>query len=81
MEEIVHNRCGACFKAIVDGKEVGVLQYTIDDGVMNMFHTFVEPEMRGKGIASRMTTAAEEFARREGLKTVATCSYVAAKLK
>ena len=81
MEEIIHNRCGTCFKAVVDGKEVGVLQYSIDDGVMNVFHTFVEPEMRGKGIATRMTAAAEEFARKEGLRTVASCSFAASKLE
>ncbi|MBE6526292.1 MAG: N-acetyltransferase [Thermoplasmata archaeon] len=79
--EIVHNRCGACFKAMDGEREVGILQYSIDNGTMNIFHTFVEPDMRGRGIASEMTARAEAFAKEEGLKTVATCSYAAAKLK
>ena len=81
MVDIVHERCAACFRAVEDGREIGILQYSIDDGTMNIFHTFVEPERRGQGIASRMTAAAEEFAKKEGLKTIATCSYAAAKLK
>ncbi len=81
MVEIVQNRCAANFKAVEDGKEVGILEYSIDDGTMNIFRTFVDPDHRGRGIASKMTEAAEEFAKKEGLKTVATCSYAAAKLK
>lgn len=81
-ETIEHRRCAAEFRALDDtGNQIGILQYSVDGGVMNIFRTFVEPEHRGKGVASRMTSAAEDFAKREGLKVVASCSYVASKMK
>ena len=79
-EEIVQNRCAAEFVATVDGTKVGILKYSVSDGTMNIFSTFVEPEFRGKGIASRLTDRAEEFAKKEGLKVVASCSFVAAQI-
>ncbi|AGI47940.1 putative acetyltransferase [Thermoplasmatales archaeon BRNA1] len=78
--EIRHDRCAARFTAEKDGAEVGELTYVIDDGTMNINHTFVNPDQRGQGIATKMTDAAEAFARAEGLKVIATCSYAAAKI-
>ena len=41
-------------------------------------HTFVPPELRGRGIAQRLVEALVADARSEGFKIVPQCSYVAA---
>lgn len=41
-------------------------------------HTFVPPEMRGRGIAEQLVEALVADARSDGFKIVPRCSYVAA---
>ena len=41
-------------------------------------HTFVPPEMRGRGVAQQLVEALVADARQEGFKIVPQCSYVAA---
>ncbi len=62
---------------MVDGKEVGYLTYSIDDGVLDIEHTVVDPAMRGQGIAKKMVDRADQFCKEEGLKIKASCSYAA----
>ena len=75
--EYEHKRCCARISALYDGKEVGYLTYSIDDGTMDIEHTVVNPSMRGQGIARRMVEMADAFRRQEGLKIKASCSYAA----
>ncbi len=75
--EIIQKRCCARISAMVNGKEVGYLTYSIDDGTLDIEHTVVDPEMRGQGIARKMVDAAAQFCRDEGLKIKASCSYAA----
>jgi len=77
---ISHDRCAARFTASLDGKTVGELTYVIGNDVMNINHTFVEPDLRGRGIGTKLIEEAKSFARSEGLKVVATCSYAASNL-
>lgn len=81
LEEIVHDADAYCFSAVIDGRQAGYLKYRMEDGTMVIFTTFVEPDMRGRGIASRMTDAAFAYAKEKGLKAAATCSYAAAQIK
>ena len=38
-------------------------------------HTYVEPLLRGQGLASRMMAIVAEYLRENGLKATASCSY------
>lgn len=75
--DIVQKRCCARISAVTDGKEVGYLTYTVDDGVLDVEHTVVDPSMRGQGIARLMVEKAAEFCREEGLEIKSSCSYAA----
>lgn len=44
-------------------------------------HTYVNPAMRGQGIAGKMMEAVTEFFKEQKLKVSATCSYADAWLK
>jgi predicted GNAT family acetyltransferase len=79
--EISQDRCGLRISAFVNGKEIGYLTYRVDDNLMNIEHTVVDPEFRGQGIAEKMVDQAIRFAREQGLQLTATCSYAAKKLE
>lgn len=75
--EIRHDRCASRISALDGEREVGYVTYSISEGTMDIEHTVVLPEMRGQGIAARLVDRALDFARDEGLKAVASCSYAA----
>jgi hypothetical protein len=54
-----------------------LLDYTRDGATVTFTHTFVPPELRGKGLAEQLARAALEWVRNEKVKIVAQCSYVA----
>ena len=59
-----------------NGKVVALLDYPeVAPGVVNFAHTEVDPSLGGQGIAGKITEAAAERLRREGLKAELSCSY------
>lgn len=46
-------------------------------GTIDIYHTFVGPSLRGKGMAGKVAAEAFAYAKAEGLKVVPTCSYIA----
>lgn len=44
-------------------------------GVVDIYHTYVAPSLRGQGIAGQLMEALSEELRTRGLKAVASCSY------
>lgn len=56
----------------------GVLEYdVIDAATLDFRHTYVPPELRGRGIAGIVTQYALEHARANGLGVIPSCPYVA----
>lgn len=47
----------------------------IKENVVNVDHTFVDPSLRGQGIASILMTKIVEYAESKGYKMTATCPY------
>lgn len=70
-----HDREKQRFEAEVDGM-LSVADYHLRGTDMVMTHTFVPPELRGRGIAEKLVRFALEFARTERLRVVPACSYV-----
>ncbi len=59
-----------------NGKVVALLDYPeVAPGVVNFAHTEVDPSLGGQGIAGKITEAAAQRLRREGLKAELSCSY------
>lgn len=70
---------GGAFVVERDGKRLAELTYTLDrDGTAVLNHTFVSDELRGRGMALRLTESAVEWARRSNVKVVPVCSYARA---
>lgn len=78
-DEIVvrHNVAEHRFEATVDGF-LSVADYEVDGEITRFTHTFVPPELRGRGIAEKLVRAALEWARTERRRVVPACSYVEA---
>ena len=63
------------FVSYVEGYEA-VVEYTLKDNVIDLYRTFTPPELRGKGVAGKLVKYAIEYAKKNNLKVIPTCSYV-----
>ncbi len=75
--EVRHNPGEHRFEAVVEGHTC-VADYAMRSGEIVFTHTYVSSELRGRGIAEKLVRTALEYARRENLRVVPDCSYVAA---
>jgi len=57
------------------GNRIAEVTFPISNGVANINHTYVDPALRGQGVADQLLTAAVEQIRSAGLKASPTCSY------
>ncbi len=72
--DVRHNAAGRRFETGADGQRA-VLDYELEGETMMLTHTFVSPELRGKGIAEKLVRAALAWARAEKRRVVPVCSY------
>ena len=74
--EIRHEKDRSRFVAEADGGE-SVLQYEDrGNGILEYQSTFVPPELRRRGIASRLVRYALDYAREHSYRVVPTCWFV-----
>lgn len=52
-----------------------------ENGEIDIDHTYVNPVLRGQGVAEKMIKVVAEYLREKGLKATATCSYANIWLK
>lgn len=65
------------FVAEIDGAEA-VLEYRVpSSGTRDYHHTFVPPELRGRGLATELVEHALADARAAGVRVIPTCPFVA----
>jgi predicted GNAT family acetyltransferase len=74
--EVRHNAAAKRYEATVDG-HLSVCEYALAADNMIFTHTFVPPELRGRGVAEKLVRAALADARAAGRKVEPACSYVA----
>jgi len=74
--EVKHDEQAGKYYAVVDGLE-SVCEYgRTGDGVLNFQHTYVPPELRGRGIADELVRQALEDVLERGLKVIPSCWFV-----
>ncbi len=64
------------FELKIGTSEAAILSYRQRGDLFHFDHTFVPPELRGKGAAAQITNYALLEARRLGWKVIPDCSYV-----
>ena len=72
---VEHNILGCRFDVVRDGKSMGYLTYSISDGVLDIRHTVVDPVARGQGLGRILVDSAIDYAKKEELTIVPSCSY------
>ena len=60
---------------VPEGK--ALLHYEREGNTLNFHHTFVPPELRGKGLAEKVVVAGFEYAEKNQFKVIPSCPYVA----
>jgi hypothetical protein len=80
--DVVHETGAQRFRAEVDGLQ-STLAYTRigptqpGAGVtLDLYSTFVPPELRGRGLAGDLARHALEFAAAEGFKVIPSCPFI-----
>lgn len=68
------------FYADVDGHEA-VIEYAKMDDVYNLVHTYVPEELRGQGIAEKLTRGTLDEIRRQSARFLPSCPYIQSFLK
>ena len=70
---------GRIFKRNDEGKEVAEITYVlVEEGVVDANSTFVDPSLRGQGVAEKLVDALVEDMEKEGKKIKPGCPYVEA---
>ena len=60
-----------------DGKEIGEMTYIIiEKNIMDINHTLIEEEHRGKNLGLELVEAGVKYAREHQLKILPTCPFV-----
>lgn len=75
MEQTITHHPDTCrFETSVDG-HVAYVEYRLESNVLDILHTIVPPAIEGRGIASKLVSAAYSYAEAHNLTFKATCSY------
>jgi hypothetical protein len=73
--EIKHG--GDKFYTIIDGLESHLQYMKKNNDVIIFYHTYVPPQLRGRGIAQKIIKAGMDYAVEKKLRVIPTCSAVA----
>lgn len=65
------------FEIAVDDRTAGFTQFVDHDGQRIFFHTVIEDEFGGQGLAASLVQEALERTRADGVRIVPVCPYVA----
>jgi predicted GNAT family acetyltransferase len=70
------NEEGRIFSENENGELMAEATYEVmENGELNIEHTFVNPSLRGQGIADKMMVEVAMYLRKSGKKAIATCTY------
>jgi hypothetical protein len=78
--EIIHNEAEKRFEVWVDGY-LSKMEYIQDGKNFVITHVGVSPELRGQGIAGRITQTGLEYAKANSLRVIPMCSYAAGYIR
>jgi uncharacterized protein len=74
--EIIHNETEKRFEVWIEGY-LSKLEYIKDGKNFVITHVGVHPELRGQGVAGKITQVALEYAKTNSLRVIPMCSYAA----
>jgi len=79
--EVKHDEQARKYYAVVDGRESVVEYGAVGDRTLDFWHTFVPPELRGRGIADELVRQALDDVMARGYQVVPSCWFVRAYIQ
>jgi len=76
--DVKHDEQAGKYYALIDGLEAVCEYGPAGNGALNFFHTYVPPELRGRGVADELVRQALEDVLARGLKVIPACWFVRA---
>lgn len=74
--DVQHDESARRYYANLDGAEA-VLDYgVVGEGTLNLWHTYVPPELRGRGVADELVRQALDDIGQRGLRVIPSCWFV-----
>lgn len=73
--EITHDTGSRSFVCMVDGYRCNADYEEPDTETLDLVHTYVHPDLRGRGVAAELLKAFSRYAMDAGKKVLPTCSY------
>ena len=80
MNSITLNSEKSRFELEIDG-QIAVADFVLQPGEITITHVIVPPSLRGGGVASRLGAEVVAYSKRENLRIVPQCSFMAAYLE
>lgn len=77
--KIVFNKDEKRSEAYDGDKQIGMCEYREDGENINIYHTEVDPNYGGMGLAGKLLDEVVDAARNENIKIIPTCSYAVKK--
>ena len=75
---VARNDSRSRYEMSLGGRVVGLADFVARGGILDIPHSEVLPEFRGRGLAGVLVGAALDDLRRRGERVIPSCSYVAA---
>lgn len=60
---------------MVDNMEKGILEFRINGNQADIYHTYVDDDLRGQGIASKLVEMAFDYFDKNNYEVKCSCSY------
>ncbi|PJG84525.1 GNAT family N-acetyltransferase [Conservatibacter flavescens] len=80
IQHTYNNEQGEFFLLNETGAKIAKLSYYfVDKHTINANHTFVDPSLRGQGIADKLYQALSDFVQQKQLDLIPSCHYIATK--
>jgi predicted GNAT family acetyltransferase len=69
------------YEAWTGDRLAGFIRYTVDEGVVTLVHTDVDPVFEGQGVGAELVEGALRDLRERGLRVEPLCPFVAAYMR
>jgi predicted GNAT family acetyltransferase len=73
---VTDNEAESRFEIRVGGELAGFIGYILDESLIDLVHTEVDPRFQGGGLAGQLARASLDSARNRGLAVLPTCPFI-----
>ncbi len=73
---VTHNTAENRFETILDGRRAEIDYRMVDPKLISLNHTEVPQEWSGRGVASKLTRFALDYAREQGMQVMPYCPFI-----